>query len=146
MTTTSPVTNDLIELFTTNFFVRSSPSVPPLALAHQLPAHISSRISVLAIDCDYSGPPVSPDLKHTTTTVSLNLAPTGDLLEISSDDTALDSTCGGGSNPFFLRFIESPPSHNRAVSGTLTTAIPPQLRDSPEYPRFKKKSSLRVPW
>ncbi|RPA94043.1 hypothetical protein L873DRAFT_1793198 [Choiromyces venosus 120613-1] len=141
MTTTSPVTNDLIDLFTTNFFVRSSPSVPASALTPQLPAHISSRISVLDIDCDYSGPPVSPDLKHTTTTASLNPAPTGDLLLISSDDNTLDSTCGGGSNSFFLCFIESPPSHNRALSGTLTAAIPPHLRDSPECPRFQRKPS-----
>ncbi|RPB02735.1 hypothetical protein L873DRAFT_364441 [Choiromyces venosus 120613-1] len=98
MATTSPVSHGLIDLFTTNFFVRSSPSVPPLALAHHLPAHNSRGITIFDIECDYPGPAVSPDLKHTTT-----IRP----------------------QSFFPCFIEAPPSHNLALSGTLTTAISP---------------------
>ncbi|RPB02943.1 hypothetical protein L873DRAFT_1801539 [Choiromyces venosus 120613-1] len=141
MTTTSPVTSDLIDLFTTNLFVVRSPlSVLPLVLAHQLPAGNSSGISILDLDCDYSGPPVSPDLKHTTITTSLNSAlPIGDLLLLDSGNDALDCADGGGPNPSFPCLIESPTSHNLALSGTLTPAIPPHLRGASEYPPIQKE-------
>ncbi|RPB05027.1 hypothetical protein L873DRAFT_1072850 [Choiromyces venosus 120613-1] len=94
MTTTSPVTNNLIDLFTTNLFVgSSSPRVLSLALAHLLPAHNSSRISILDFNRDYSSPPISPDLKHTTIKTSSSSAPpTGDPLQLAS---------GGGPNPSY---------------------------------------------
>ncbi|RPB02979.1 hypothetical protein L873DRAFT_1841578 [Choiromyces venosus 120613-1] len=141
VTTTSQVTNDLIDLFTTNLFVvRSSPTILPLALAHQLPAGNSSGISILDLDCDYSGPPGSPDLKHNTITTSLSLAPPlGDLLLLDSGNDALDSADGGGLNPSFPCLIESSPSHNPERSGTLTTTIPPHLRGASEYTPIQKE-------
>ncbi|RPB02982.1 hypothetical protein L873DRAFT_1787415 [Choiromyces venosus 120613-1] len=126
MTTTPPVTNDLIDLFTTNLFViRSSPSALPSTLTQQLPAHNFSGISILHLDCDYLGPAVSPDLKHATITTSLNSAPTGGLLLVGSGGDAMDP--------------KSPPSHNLAPSDTLTTAIPLHLRDASEYPPIQKE-------
>ncbi|RPB02951.1 hypothetical protein L873DRAFT_329840 [Choiromyces venosus 120613-1] len=141
------VTNDLVDLFTTNLFViRSSPRVLPLALSHQLPAHNFSRISILDLDCDYSGPSVLPDLRHSIITTSLNSAPTGDLLLMDSEDDAMDSTSGGGPNPYLPCFIESPPSHNLALSGTLTAGTPPHLRDGSGYPPIQKKWSVCLSW
>ncbi|RPB02976.1 hypothetical protein L873DRAFT_331195 [Choiromyces venosus 120613-1] len=141
MTPTSPVINDLIDLFTTSFSVdRSSPGVLPLALAHQLPVHKSSGMSILDLDCHYSGPPVPPDLKHATITISLNSAPpTGDLLLLHSERGALDSADGGSPNPAYLCLIESPPSSNLELSGTLTTRIPPHLRGASEYHPIQKE-------
>ncbi|RPB02946.1 hypothetical protein L873DRAFT_1787392 [Choiromyces venosus 120613-1] len=141
MTTTSPVTNDFIDLFTTNLLVvRSPPTILPLALAHQLPAGNSSGISILDLDCDYSGPPVSPDLKHTTIITNLNSAPPfGDLLLLDSGNDALYSADDGGPNPSFPCLIESSPSHNLELSGTLTTAIPAHLRGASEYPPIQKE-------
>ncbi|RPB04579.1 hypothetical protein L873DRAFT_1272419 [Choiromyces venosus 120613-1] len=133
--TTSSVTNNLIDLFV----VRSSTRPLPLALTHQLPAHNSSGISILDLDCGYSGYPVPSDLERANITASSNSAPPGDLLLMDSDDCAMDSTCGGGCNRSFLCFIESPPSHNLALSGTLATAIPPHLRDGFEYPPIRKQ-------
>ncbi|RPA96972.1 hypothetical protein L873DRAFT_1810473 [Choiromyces venosus 120613-1] len=46
------------------------------------------------------------------------------------------STCG---NLCFPCFIKSPPSHNLALSGTLTTAIPYHLRHSSEYPPIRQE-------
>ncbi|RPB02968.1 hypothetical protein L873DRAFT_1787408 [Choiromyces venosus 120613-1] len=135
ITKTSTVTNDLIDLFDTNSLpAKGSPRISPLALTHQLPAHSLSGISILDLDCDYLGPPVSRDLKHTTITTSLNSTPTGDLLLMDSDNSAWDSTDGGGSTPSFPCLIKSPPSCNLELSGALTTAIPPHLRGASAYP------------
>ncbi|RPB00291.1 hypothetical protein L873DRAFT_1843071 [Choiromyces venosus 120613-1] len=125
MSTKSPVTNHLMDLFTTTLpAARSSPNFLPLALPHQPLTHNSSGISIVDLDCNYSGPPVSPNLKHTTITSSLNSTGTGDLLLMDSYYDVMDSTCGGDTNPSFPCFIESPRSHNLALSGTLTTAMP----------------------
>ncbi|RPB02960.1 hypothetical protein L873DRAFT_1787405 [Choiromyces venosus 120613-1] len=140
ITTASTVTNDLIDLFDTgSLLAKSSPRISPLALAHQHPAHSLSGISILDLHCDYAGPPVSRGLKNTTITTSLNSTPTGDLLLMDLDNSALDSANGGGPNPCFPCIIESPPSHNLALSGTLTTTIPPQLRGASEYPPIQKE-------
>ncbi|RPB02942.1 hypothetical protein L873DRAFT_1787389 [Choiromyces venosus 120613-1] len=135
---TSPVTDDLIDLFATDLLVvKSSPSISSLALARQVPARTTSDISILDLDCDFSGPPVSPDLKHTATASSLSSArPGSDLTLIDSDNDALDS---GGPNPSYPCLIELPPSLNLVLLGAPTTKIPPHLREAFEYPSIQKE-------
>ncbi|RPB02934.1 hypothetical protein L873DRAFT_1841552 [Choiromyces venosus 120613-1] len=130
ITTTSPVTSDLIDLFATNLLI---------------PACNHGGTSILDLDCEYSSPLVSPDLKHTATTSSLTSARPGcDLLLIDSDDDPLDSRGSRGPNPSYSCLIEQPPSLNLVQLGALTTKVPPHLREAFEYPSFQKEVE-RVP-
>ncbi|RPB02950.1 hypothetical protein L873DRAFT_1787395 [Choiromyces venosus 120613-1] len=52
----------------------------------------------------------------------------------------MDSTSGGGSNHSFPCSIGLPPGLNLVLPSTLTTAIPPHLRDASRYTSIQKEA------